>query len=154
MVGRRVPLPALASALVLGGLWWWAVLRLALVPEQVGIVEQAAAASGWGLSLLPVHVTAAPGAARGAGRRPRWRTLVRESFPEALRGVVWDVVRALGRGGPRRAREERSEGPGGPEGLEGPGVRELRRERGEPVGALGEAVERPDERRAGHGDGG
>lgn len=151
MVGRRVPLPALASALVLGGLWWWAVLRLALVPEQAGIVERAAAASGWGLSLLPVHVTAAPGAARGAGRRSRWRALVRESFPEALRAVVWDVVRALGRGGPRRAREERGEGPGGPEG---PGGQELRRDRGEPVNVLGEAVERPDERRAGHGDGG
>ncbi|MEU3055704.1 hypothetical protein [Streptomyces griseus] len=43
-------------ALVLGGLWWWAVLRLALHPEQAGLVEGAVAAGGWGLSLLPVHV--------------------------------------------------------------------------------------------------
>ncbi|MFD8059040.1 hypothetical protein ACFXA0_27500 [Streptomyces cyaneofuscatus] len=43
-------------ALVLGGLWWWAVLRLVLQPEQAGAVEGAVAAGGWGLSLLPVHV--------------------------------------------------------------------------------------------------
>lgn len=43
-------------ALVLGGLWWWAVLRLALQPEQAGLVEGAVVAGGWGLSLLPVHV--------------------------------------------------------------------------------------------------
>ncbi|MFD3415860.1 hypothetical protein [Streptomyces cyaneofuscatus] len=50
MVRRWIP------ALVLGGLWWWAVLRLALRPEQAGAVEGAVAAGGWGLSLLPVHV--------------------------------------------------------------------------------------------------
>lgn len=44
MVRRRVPLAALASALVLSGLWWWAVLRLALVPDRAGLVEGAAAA--------------------------------------------------------------------------------------------------------------
>ncbi|MFI1935404.1 hypothetical protein [Streptomyces sp. NPDC020330] len=43
-------------ALVFGGLWWWAVLRLVLRPEQAGLVEGAVAAGGWGLSLLPVHV--------------------------------------------------------------------------------------------------
>ncbi|NEB40404.1 hypothetical protein [Streptomyces sp. SID14515] len=43
-------------ALVLGGLWWWAVLRLVLQPDQAGLVEGAVAAGGWGLSLLPVHV--------------------------------------------------------------------------------------------------
>lgn len=97
MVRGRVPLPALASALVLGGLWWWAVLRLALVPEQTGLIDGAAAASGWGLSLLPVHVAAAPGSRRrAAGRGSRWLAAVRDSFPEALRGVVWDVVRAVG----------------------------------------------------------
>ncbi|MFF8276987.1 hypothetical protein ACF05T_12890 [Streptomyces lateritius] len=61
MVRRRVSLVALAlmaSALVVGGLWWWAVLRLVLVPERSGLVEGAVAAGGWGLSLLPVHVTA------------------------------------------------------------------------------------------------
>ncbi|RPK90345.1 hypothetical protein [Streptomyces sp. ADI98-10] len=45
-------------ALVLGGLWWWAVLRLVLHPDQAGLVEGTVAAGGWGLSLLPVHVAA------------------------------------------------------------------------------------------------
>ncbi|WP_326680040.1 hypothetical protein [Streptomyces sp. NBC_01237] len=52
MVRRWVP------AFVLGGLWWWAVLRLVLEPEHAGLVEGAVAAGGWGLSLLPVHVGA------------------------------------------------------------------------------------------------
>ncbi|MFG3407964.1 hypothetical protein [Streptomyces sp. NPDC048142] len=47
-------------ALVLGGLWWWAVLRLVLHPDQAGLVEGAVAAGGWGLSLLPVHVASVP----------------------------------------------------------------------------------------------
>ncbi|MEV3991239.1 hypothetical protein AB0J57_20260 [Streptomyces sp. NPDC049837] len=68
MVRRRVPLPALALALVLGGLWWWAVLRLALAPGQAGLVEGTMAAGGWGLSLLPVHVASAR-TARTAPRR-------------------------------------------------------------------------------------
>ncbi|MFD5426456.1 hypothetical protein [Streptomyces sp. NPDC127084] len=75
MVRRWVLLPALA----LGALWWWAVLRLALVPEHAGLVEGAVAAGGWGLSLLPVHVASRAGGAEGAGgatatrasRRPR-----------------------------------------------------------------------------------
>ncbi|WP_405823412.1 hypothetical protein OG705_26355 [Streptomyces sp. NBC_00838] len=54
MARRRILLPALA----LGGLWWWAVLRLALAPEHAGVVEGAVAAGGWGLSLLPVHAAA------------------------------------------------------------------------------------------------
>ncbi|MEU5660683.1 hypothetical protein ABZ802_34460 [Streptomyces sp. NPDC047737] len=58
MVRRCIP------ALVLGGLWWWAVMRLLLEPEHAGLVEGAVAAGGWGLSLLPVHVTAAARAAR------------------------------------------------------------------------------------------
>lgn len=53
-----VLVPMVALGLVAGGLWWWAVLRLVLVPEQAGLVESAMAAGGWGLSLLPVHVTA------------------------------------------------------------------------------------------------
>lgn len=51
MVRRWVP------ALVLGGVWWWAVLRLVLEPAHAGPVEGVVAAGGWGLSLLPVHVT-------------------------------------------------------------------------------------------------
>ncbi|MFF8606416.1 hypothetical protein ACF06X_10785 [Streptomyces sp. NPDC015346] len=65
MVRRRVPLVTLAltaGGLVVGGLWWWAVLRLVLVPERSGLVEGAVAAGGWGLSLLPVHVTASAAA--------------------------------------------------------------------------------------------
>ncbi|MEU8699826.1 hypothetical protein AB0C61_19580 [Streptomyces sp. NPDC048680] len=52
MARRWVP------ALVLGGVWWWAVLRLVLEPAHTGVVEGAVAAGGWGLSLLPVHVAA------------------------------------------------------------------------------------------------
>ncbi|MFI1978536.1 MULTISPECIES: hypothetical protein [Streptomyces] len=61
MVRRRVPLMTLALValgVAAGGLWWWAVLRLLLVPAETGTVEGAVAAGGWGLSLLPVHVAA------------------------------------------------------------------------------------------------
>ncbi|MFE1230518.1 hypothetical protein [Streptomyces sp. NPDC058745] len=71
MVRRRVPAVTrarVAGALLAGGLWWWAVLRLALVPEQSGLVEGAVAAGGWGLSLLPVHVTASAAAGGRGGR--------------------------------------------------------------------------------------
>ncbi|MFF8839840.1 hypothetical protein [Streptomyces sp. NPDC015130] len=84
MVRRRVPpatLALVAVGLVAGGLWWWAVLRLLLVPGDAGIVEGAVAAGGWGLSLLPVHVAASarrseaggPGSfVTRASRRRRW----------------------------------------------------------------------------------
>ncbi|WP_079039315.1 hypothetical protein [Streptomyces sp. Root431] len=88
MVRRRVPpvtLALVAVGLVAGGLWWWAVLRLLLVPGDAGTVEGAVAAGGWGLSLLPVHVAASvrrPGLGRAGGgvgagvtkasRRRRW----------------------------------------------------------------------------------
>jgi hypothetical protein len=65
MVRRILVVPAL----VLGGVWWWAVLRLALEPEQSGVVEGAVAAGGWGLSLLPVHAVS-QAAARVSRRRP------------------------------------------------------------------------------------
>lgn len=63
------------ALLGLGAVWWWAVLRLALVPGA-GVLEGTVAAGGWGLSLLPVHcvpngravrVAGAVGAARGPG---------------------------------------------------------------------------------------
>ncbi|MFD5034632.1 hypothetical protein ACFWM0_30100 [Streptomyces sp. NPDC058405] len=63
MAGRWVLLPALT----LGGLWWWAVLRLALEPEHTGIVEGAVVAGGWGLSLLPVHVASSRRGRRRSG---------------------------------------------------------------------------------------
>lgn len=65
MVRRIRVVPALA----LGGVWWWAVLRLALEPEQSGVVEGAVVAGGWGLSLLPVHAVS-QAAARVSRRRP------------------------------------------------------------------------------------
>ncbi|MGW6395652.1 hypothetical protein ACWFR1_35305 [Streptomyces sp. NPDC055103] len=74
MVRRRVPpvtLALVAVGLVAGGLWWWAVLRLFLVPGDAGIVEGAVAAGGWGLSLLPVHVAGGVGVTK-ASRRRRW----------------------------------------------------------------------------------
>ncbi|MFF9279579.1 hypothetical protein [Streptomyces griseosporeus] len=55
----------------LGAVWWWAVLRLALVPGA-GVLEGAVAAGGWGLSLLPVHCVPKSRAA-GALREGRWR---------------------------------------------------------------------------------
>ncbi|MGW1871170.1 hypothetical protein ACWCPS_37215 [Streptomyces mauvecolor] len=62
-------------ALVVAALWWWAVLRMVLVPGRTGFVEGAMVAGGWGLSLLPVHVTPGPSARSGstrASRRRRW----------------------------------------------------------------------------------
>ncbi|MET9961595.1 hypothetical protein ABZ128_21480 [Streptomyces sp. NPDC006326] len=45
---------------MIGVLWWWAVLRLALAPAEAGPVEGAVAVGGWGLGLLPVHCTPQP----------------------------------------------------------------------------------------------
>ncbi|MFF3460571.1 hypothetical protein ACFYXH_41125 [Streptomyces sp. NPDC002730] len=64
-----VLVPVVALGLVVGGLWWWAVLRLVLIPQQAGLVEGAMAAGGWGLSLLPVHVTASREITRASPRR-------------------------------------------------------------------------------------
>ncbi|MFJ4918262.1 hypothetical protein [Streptomyces sp. NPDC088725] len=58
----------LLLSLALGGLWWWAVLRLVLAPGHAGVVEGTVAVGGWGLSLLPVHAASRKTAA-GAGRR-------------------------------------------------------------------------------------
>nr|WP_078630251.1 hypothetical protein [Streptomyces roseochromogenus] len=57
-------------ALVLGAVWWWAVLRLAL-GQGAGVLEGAVAAGGWGLSLLPVHCVP-KGRADGALPAGRW----------------------------------------------------------------------------------
>ncbi|WUW21167.1 hypothetical protein OG521_10335 [Streptomyces sp. NBC_01463] len=118
MVRRWVP------ALVLGGVWWWAVLRLVLEPAHAGPIEGAVAAGGWGLSLLPVHVaaTARPTGIFDAGtgllRRcaesirdigRSWRTndegLLRESGPS------WSVTGA--RRATRAWRRRRSGGGSG-----------------------------------------
>ncbi|MFJ6784888.1 hypothetical protein [Streptomyces yangpuensis] len=62
----RIPAVS-ALALTVGALWWWAVLRLVLVPAESGAVEGAVAVGGWSLGLLPVHCVPAP------LRRARWR---------------------------------------------------------------------------------
>ncbi|MFE0423995.1 hypothetical protein [Streptomyces sp. NPDC058953] len=53
--------------LVGGVLWWWAVLRLAFVPERSGLAEGVIAAGGWGLGLLPVHAAAFRGGDTSSG---------------------------------------------------------------------------------------
>ncbi|MGA5134007.1 hypothetical protein ACPCTO_29815 [Streptomyces olivoreticuli] len=52
--GSRGPVGWVA-AVVLGGVWWCAALRLLAQPERSGPVEGLVVAGGWGLSLLPVH---------------------------------------------------------------------------------------------------
>ncbi|MFH7598708.1 hypothetical protein WDV06_26975 [Streptomyces racemochromogenes] len=60
---------AVPLVLALGALWWWAVVRLAVVPAEAGPVEGAIAMGGWGLGLLPVHCAPGPvRRARGGGR--------------------------------------------------------------------------------------
>ncbi|MEV0266866.1 hypothetical protein AB0I49_36740 [Streptomyces sp. NPDC050617] len=56
-----------ASAFVVGGMWWWAALRLLVEPGRVGFVEGTVVAGGWGLSLLPVHCV--PWSKKDDGRR-------------------------------------------------------------------------------------
>lgn len=67
MVGRIV---RRGTALGLGVVWWWAVLRLATGTGSVA-VEGAVALGGWGLSVLPVHCAPETRAA-GAVRTGRW----------------------------------------------------------------------------------
>ncbi|MET8974737.1 hypothetical protein ABZX85_03880 [Streptomyces sp. NPDC004539] len=59
------------ARVLLGVVWWWAALRLAVAPDA-GVVEGAVVAGGWGLSLLPVHCVPRAGAA-GAVALGRWR---------------------------------------------------------------------------------
>nr|WP_226486619.1 hypothetical protein [Streptomyces parvulus] len=89
-----------AAALGLGGLWWWAALRLALDPGA-GVLEGAVAAGGWGLSVLPVHC-APRRLSAGALEAGRWRRALRV----AVRGPE-----SPGAGGARVA-AERPHGPG------------------------------------------
>ncbi|MBV2357927.1 hypothetical protein KUM39_26830 [Streptomyces sp. J2-1] len=62
------------AVLVLGAVWWWAALRLAL-GHGAG-VEGAVVLAGWGLSVLPVHCVAkreADGALVAGRWRAAWR---------------------------------------------------------------------------------
>ncbi|MFF4607427.1 hypothetical protein ACFY12_32420 [Streptomyces sp. NPDC001339] len=61
--GRRI------SAAVIGGLWWWAALRLAVWPQSAGVIEGTVVLGGWGLSLLPVHCVPWTGSGEGTWRR-------------------------------------------------------------------------------------
>jgi len=58
------------TALGLGAVWWWAVLRIAL-GQGAGLLEGAVAIGGWGLSVLPVHCVS-KGRAAGAVAAGRW----------------------------------------------------------------------------------
>ncbi|MDF6045271.1 hypothetical protein LRD69_24605 [Streptomyces sp. JH14] len=94
MVRRWVP------ALALGGMWWWAVLRLVLESEHAGLVEGAVAAGGWGLSLLPVHVAANAGPEEtkdADGETPGWCAAVRRRAGRAAGTAAdqaWRTTRA------------------------------------------------------------
>ncbi|MGW1378042.1 hypothetical protein ACWD6P_27740 [Streptomyces sp. NPDC002446] len=57
------------SAVVVGGLWWWAAVRLVVWPQSAGVVEGAVTLGGWGLSLLPVHCVPWTGRSEGRCRR-------------------------------------------------------------------------------------
>ena len=58
---------AASVALAAGALWWWAVLRLAVRPDDAGVWEGTLAAGGWGLGLIPLHAVPKGGF---AGIRP------------------------------------------------------------------------------------
>ncbi|WP_436848590.1 hypothetical protein [Streptomyces asoensis] len=102
MVGRiaaqAVALAPVGLGLVLGALWWWAVVRLVMVPGA-GALEGTVAAGGWGLSLLPVHCVAKARAA-GVVQGGRWK-------------AAW---RGAGEG---RRQRRGGEGGAGPEGCRG-----------------------------------
>ncbi|MFD8416319.1 hypothetical protein ACFV2Q_32030 [Streptomyces sp. NPDC059650] len=68
---RRLLVPLALAAAVL---WCWAVLRLALAPDESGPLEGAAAVGGWGLGLLPVHCAPEPSRTSRAARGARLTT--------------------------------------------------------------------------------
>ncbi|GGZ89065.1 hypothetical protein GCM10010389_29140 [Streptomyces echinoruber] len=105
MAGRTV---RWGTAAGLGAVWWWAVLRLALV-RDAGAWEGAVAAGGWGLSLLPVHCVPKE-RADGAVSAGRWVRAVRTVLGPALPGGDGDVGRGERRGtGGEESRRGRDE---------------------------------------------
>ncbi|MGW0287123.1 hypothetical protein ACWDXT_28975 [Streptomyces sp. NPDC003236] len=85
------------TALGLGAVWWWAVLRIAL-GQGAGVLEGAVAVGGWGLSVLPVHCVP-KGRAAGAVAAGRWTAAWRAgSVITAARGAcsAADEVRCDG----------------------------------------------------------
>ncbi|MFK0118839.1 hypothetical protein [Streptomyces sp. NPDC090994] len=101
------------AALGLGAVWWWAVLRLTLTSDA-GVLEGAVAASGWGLSVLPVHCVARR-RAEGAVPAGRWRGAWREwrEWPERPQGGGGGDGRGAGRGGGDGGVDGRGGGGGG-----------------------------------------
>ncbi len=95
-----------ALALVIGGLWWWAVLRLLVEPGRVGPVEGAVVAGGWGLSLLPVHCVPWSKKDRGGGGRRG-----RQPRSEGVRGAGAPIREAEGIRTPEPLAEPAATGP-------------------------------------------
>ncbi|CAM5381668.1 hypothetical protein SABIM44S_01304 [Streptomyces abikoensis] len=69
------------TALVAGGVWWWALLRLLAHPGRPATVDGLVLAGGWGLSLLPVHC--APWRRRPAGEA--WSGCLRRQAASLVR---------------------------------------------------------------------
>ncbi|GAA5073389.1 hypothetical protein [Streptomyces similanensis] len=78
------------TALALGAVWWWAVLRL-MLSGDAGVLEGAITAGGWGLSLLPVHCVP-----KGAGRAGGATTVAGEAGWVADGAVVGEAGEAGG----------------------------------------------------------
>ncbi|GAA2618561.1 hypothetical protein [Streptomyces tubercidicus] len=100
--GRRISAAGAVSGAVVGGLWWWAAVRLVVWPQSAGVVEGAVLLGGWGLSLLPVHCV--PRTNRNDG-------ICRRAMERAARRVR--EGRGAGRGPFTRAWRRRRSG-GGP----------------------------------------
>ncbi|MFJ9732219.1 hypothetical protein ACIRUL_12815 [Streptomyces sp. NPDC101171] len=96
------------TALGLGAVWWWAVLRIAL-GQGVGVLEGAVAIGGWGLSVLPVHCVPRTRAA-GAVAAGRWRSAWRA-------GQVVTAVPDPGAAGADPDRRDDAEPESAPAGL-------------------------------------
>ncbi|MEH6378134.1 hypothetical protein V7793_27955 [Streptomyces sp. KLMMK] len=81
-----------AVALVAGGLWWWALLRLLAQPGRAGPVDGLVLAGGWGLSLLPVHC--------GPWRRRDAREGLLGAVAARVGRLAWVAWACRRRGGP------------------------------------------------------
>ena len=119
-----------AAALLLGLVWWWAVLRVALQPARSGPVEQGLAAGGWTLSVLPVHAAPrqrrSPAAAKtgrsGAGAPVLALPVPRRPRPMPRRAAVGAPRRPLGATAIRALSRPSGAGTGssGPGAADGP----------------------------------
>nr|WP_237330813.1 hypothetical protein [Streptomyces sp. BA2] len=100
--------------MALGALWWWGVLRLALVPDA-GVLEGAVAAGGWGLSLLPVHCVPQSRAVGASRSRSRERARGADgALGGAGKGAGRGVAKAAAGAVTKAWRRRRSGGGSGP----------------------------------------